>query len=199
VAVVRSSSMSDDMRTRILGAVEQVATRLGLNRLTIEHVARVAGVARPTIYRYFNSRDELIGAYILREEQQLMAELAAAATAHGDARKALEAVIARILHLAREHPVLDRLIATEPEALLPYLTTGHGPVFAAAEPFVRGLLDEWAPHLTPELRDRGAEVAVRIIVSYAIASPQGDIDTVAYELAELLAYGALGPGGVPAR
>ena len=58
----------------ILDATLDVVSRVGLARLALDDVARQAGVSRQTVYRYFGSRDGLVRAVILREEQILFDE-----------------------------------------------------------------------------------------------------------------------------
>jgi AcrR family transcriptional regulator len=181
--------MARDTRTRILDAAIATMGRHGLARLSLEGVAREAGVSRQTLYRYFGSRDALISATVLREEEAFIAAMVAAADHHREFRPALEAAIAQALRSARAHPLLDRLLATEPDALLPFLTMGRGPVLSAAKPVVRDLLAARLDHLTDPELSRIAEAATRLIVSYAISPADDDIDDVAAGLADLIANG----------
>lgn len=184
---------SPDTRTRILDAAIVVLARTGLARLTLEDVAHEAAVSRQTLYRYFGSRDALVAATILREEEAFIARMIAATRQHPEFRPALEAAISAALHAAREHPLLDRLLATEPEALLPFLTLGRGPVLSAARPVVRGLLADRLDHLSGAELARVADAATRLIVSYAISPPDEDVDALAAGLADLIADGVERP------
>ena len=183
---------TEDTRTRILDAAIAAMSTHGLARLSLEDVAREAGVSRQTLYRYFGSRDALVAATILREEDDFIDRMVEAAEQHEEFRPALEAAIGAALLTAREHPLLDRLLATEPEALLPFLTTGRGPVLSAAHPVVARLLARWVPGLTTPELDLVSEAATRLIVSYAISPPDAPIDDVAAGLADLIANGVKG-------
>src|SRR3712207_841518 len=94
-------------RDRILDAAFTGMATHGLHRLSLEDVAREAGLSRQTVYRYFGSRDALVTAVILREEQGFLDQMAAAIEAHEDLRPAMEAAIVAGLRAAREHPLLD--------------------------------------------------------------------------------------------
>lgn len=180
----------EDTRTRILDAALTVLSRHGLSGLSLDQVAKEAGVARQTVYRYVGSRDGLITATVLREEQVFLERLRAVAGGQPDLRSALEAAIASAMHSAREHPMLDRLLATEPEALLPFLVDGSGPVLSAAKTVVVELLGRYAPHLVGEDLDRTAEAITRLIISYAIAPPPAvSTEDLAATLASLLTDG----------
>ncbi|BBZ56748.1 hypothetical protein MPHO_37400 [Mycolicibacterium phocaicum] len=50
----------DDARDRILTAAESCITRYGLRKTTMEDIASEVGLSRPSVYRYFSDRDDLI-------------------------------------------------------------------------------------------------------------------------------------------
>ncbi len=191
--------MAEGTRTRILDAAIRAMSTHGLARLSLEDVAQEAGVSRQTVYRYFGNRDALVSAAILREEDAFIARMVASAERHEEFRPALEAAFGEALRAAREHPLLDRLLATEPESLLPFLTTGHGPVLSAARPVVARLLARWVPGLSAPELELVSEAATRLIVSYAISPSDASIDDVAAGLADLVANGVKGDsdGGGP--
>jgi AcrR family transcriptional regulator len=53
-------------RERLLDAAEACIDRFGLAKTTVEDIATEAKVSRATIYRYFDNRDELVLAVVLR-------------------------------------------------------------------------------------------------------------------------------------
>lgn len=181
--------MTTDTRDRILEAALQAMCVHGLSRLTLEDVAGEAGVSRQTLHRYFGTKHALIEAAIVREEETFLDRVRAAADRHEDLRPALEEAVAEALRAAAEHPLLGRLLATEPETLLPFLTTGAGPVLSAARPALERLLSERVPHLSPVQVGRTADVLTRVVVSYAINPPPEPADEVASELADLIVGG----------
>src|SRR4029450_12367383 len=112
-----------DTGTRILDAAFDRVMDIGLARTTVENVARAAGLSRQTIYRYFPSKEHLITALVLREEERFLDGIREASAEDPGLEAALFDGILFCLRFAREHPLLDRLLATDPETLLPYLTT----------------------------------------------------------------------------
>jgi AcrR family transcriptional regulator len=175
-------------RDRILDATLTVLAAEGLSGLALEDVGAAAGLSRQTVYRYFGSRDALVTATILREEEGLIARIAAAAQAHTDLEAALCAALTAGLQAAREHPLLDRLLAQEPESLLPFLTTGAGPVLSAARPVLEEILAARLPHASPTKHRRLADAVTRLFISYAVNPPEDAVTEVAAGLAALLVH-----------
>lgn len=58
----QSRSDRPDLGERILDAARRLVVQHGARRLSLTEVATLAGVSRPTVYRYFVSKEELIDA-----------------------------------------------------------------------------------------------------------------------------------------
>jgi AcrR family transcriptional regulator len=180
VETVRTST-----RERILDAAFEAVTRFGLSRFTTLDVARLAGLSRQSVYRYFDSKDALIQALVVREEEAFLEGVRAAYARHHRLEDAMREATLFCLRTAREHPLLGRLLAMEPEVLLPYLTTRGGPVISRA----RQVLEELAvgrAGVRTELVHRAADIGVRAIVSYTLTPSEDDPEDIARELARIL-------------
>src|SRR5271169_4028988 len=59
-----------DLSDRILDAAHRLVFRTGARKLSLSDVATLAGVSRPTIYRYFVSKEDLIDALGKRERRR---------------------------------------------------------------------------------------------------------------------------------
>ncbi len=66
----RSGSDHGDLADRILDAAQRLVFRTGARKLSLSDVATLAGVSRPTIYRYFVSKEDLIDALGKRERRR---------------------------------------------------------------------------------------------------------------------------------
>lgn len=176
---------------RILDATLEALTRFGIDKLTLEDVASAADLSRQTVYRYFGSKDALIRACLHREEERFLAAVVAQTDGDDqlDLRVALERAFVVALHLAREHPLLDRLLETEPDALLPLLMTGEGPVLSVVEPVIEQVLGDRLHHLSDRELHRVADATSRLLLSYAINPAREPIADVASGLAELIVHG----------
>ena len=181
--------MAQTSRTQaqILDAVLEVVADDGLNGLSVEAVAAHAGVSRQTVYRHFDNRPRLIEETILREERGFIEQMLLASEEARTLHEAVRSAVVVALKLARDHPVLMRLLDREPDSLLPYLLLGRGPVVSAAEPAVEDLLRQYRPELPrPRLR-LTADLATRLLVSYVV-SPDREVgdDELATVMADLV-------------
>jgi AcrR family transcriptional regulator len=171
-------------RDRILDSAFSAVATHGLSRLTVDDVARLAGLSRQTVYRYFDSKDALIQALVYREEETFIDGVRAAHARHDRLEDAMREAILYCLTAAREHPLLDRLLASEADALVPVLTTHGGGLLARARAVIEELAAGWG--LRSELVHRSADVSVRAMVSYVLTPSEDDPEDIAGELARIL-------------
>jgi len=65
------SANTDDARERILAAAERCIDRHGIRKTTMDDVASEVGLSRPSVYRYFADRDDLLVELIARHARVL--------------------------------------------------------------------------------------------------------------------------------
>lgn len=197
-AVLTPSAPSQGTRpqtsARILDAAFGCVSQVGLGRSTVEDVARAAGLSRQTVYRYFPSKDHLVLALVLREEEKFLDGVRQAFAEAGDLRSAIEAGTLFCLRFAREHPLLDRLLATDEEELLPYLTTRSAPLIARARENFVSLATRKA-WVRAGLVQQAADTVARVVVSYALCPPHRPPEEVAHDLALILSVALTGTEG----
>ena len=63
---------ADDARERILAAAERCIDRHGIRKTTMDDVACEVGLSRPSVYRYFADRDDLLIELITRHARALV-------------------------------------------------------------------------------------------------------------------------------
>ena len=68
-------SARGDLADRILDAARRLVVRAGARKLSLSDVATLAGVSRPTIYRYFVSKEDLINALGAHERRRFDAAM----------------------------------------------------------------------------------------------------------------------------
>ncbi|HYV02717.1 MAG TPA: TetR family transcriptional regulator [Actinomycetota bacterium] len=173
-----------DTATRILDAAFERITEVGLSRTTVEDVARAARLTRQTIYRYFPSKDRLVMALVLREEERLLDGVRAAFVVTGSLEDALYEASLFCLTWAREHPLLDRLLETDAQTLLPYLTVRSAPLIDRARDVLGHLMASKA-WVRAGILEGAADAGVRVLLSYAVTRPQRAPADVARDLSRI--------------
>lgn len=179
-----------------LDAAARCFVRYGVSRTSVPDVARELGVSRTTVYRRLGPVDAIVRLLFARELHRLLELLAGEAEAarHGRALgpETLVELVAMVVDWCREHPVMRKVLADEPELVgslaegFPEIVTRVSPV---ATPVLRWAMDEGL--LACRDAERVAEWLVRITISAMLAPPPGDLRAF---LAELL-LPALDPPG----
>jgi AcrR family transcriptional regulator len=169
-----------DQRERVLAAVVACAGRVGLKRITVEEVAREAGVGRASVYRWFpGGREQLVDEAVTWEVGRFLDRIAAAAEGAPDLRTRLVRGLVFAHRAIAEHAVLQRLVATEPSGLLPQLQQ-TAPLVVAV------LRDTLVEHVAAEPRRRpeidpveAADWLARMILSFVVEQGRWDLDDAA--------------------
>ncbi|KUI34635.1 TetR/AcrR family transcriptional regulator [Mycobacterium sp. GA-2829] len=159
---------------RILDAALKQFELLGIRRSTVEDITRRSGLARVTLYRNFANKDAIVEAVLLRELERFLSDLAAEAGGYAEAEDKLAEGFVFTLTTLRNHALLQRLLATEPETVLPFLTVEGDGVVRTASSF---LAHQLAVALPDDRRTQlelleVAEVTVRVIVSFLLTPSQ---------------------------
>jgi AcrR family transcriptional regulator len=170
-----SEPSEDTTARRVVDAATRQLELFGIQRTTMEDVARRAGVSRVTIYRHFSNKDVLVEAVVLREVRTFLDELGRFLEGIETDEERIVEGFAFTLTQLRQHTLLRRLLEGEPELFLPQLTTGAAPLIAVA----RGMIVEYAaPRLPGVAREDialGAEMGVRLMISLVL-TPEGVLD-----------------------
>lgn len=90
----------------ILDAAAGLFAQRGVAAVGMAEVAEAAGCSRATLYRYFDSRDALRGAFVQRETTRVASEVARRVEGIEDPGRRLVEGVMTSLHLVREDPVL---------------------------------------------------------------------------------------------
>jgi len=136
------AATADETSERILDAALGLSAASGVRNLTMDDVARRAGVGRMTVYRRFASKPALVDALTVREARRCLSRIAVAIEPAAPADERLATLFTVTLAVIREHPMLERLARFEPEALLSELTRDDSAAFRLVRDFLVGLVRE---------------------------------------------------------
>ncbi|MFI6521682.1 TetR/AcrR family transcriptional regulator [Spirillospora sp. NPDC050679] len=170
--LLAAAPATDDLDTRILDAALAEFETYGLRRVSVEDVAKRAGVARTTIYRRFTNKEQLLQAVILREVRGFLTAIAEATADLATPEDAIVEGFVAGLRQARTHPLMTRVLQSEPEAFLPQLTMNGGAVMVAARDIIAASLRRHRPQDAADAATV-AEVLLRVAVSLLLVPGAG--------------------------
>jgi AcrR family transcriptional regulator len=187
-----------DTRQRILEATYACVARWGLAKTSVEDAAREAKVSRATVYRVFpGGREELISAVVAWATLEFFIRL----YEQVQGATSLEQVMERGIMFAHrsivEDEVLQRVMQTEPEKLLPTLTFESIRIRQGIAEFLVPYLEQRGVAQGVNLKE-AADFLARMVLSYMSAPGRWDLDdpdqVALLVRAELLAGVVAGPG-----
>jgi AcrR family transcriptional regulator len=158
----RSDGEDTSTRHRILVATAEVLGRSGQTKLSLSEVALQAGVSRPTLYRWFADKQELLTAFGIYERDMYETGIAkATAGLRGNDR--VDAAMRFIVDYQQSYSGV-RLVDIEPEVVIGRL--------AHIIPAMRDQLEKLLPGPNGAVK---AATAVRVAVShYIVRSDDAD-------------------------
>ena len=180
---------------------KEIVGEQGFHAVSIEAVARRAGITRPVVYEHFGDLKGLLEALVAREGARALAQLAAilprVRSAEGGGREDLLAGLRGYLEAVQADPVTWRLVLMPaegaPAVLRETITAGRDAVVAALAEVVRPGIGPGSaspdPALTARMLSATADEAARLLLT----------DPAEYPIDRLIAHadwvlGSLSPG-----
>jgi AcrR family transcriptional regulator len=155
--------LDNTTRQRILAATAEVLGRNGMTKLSLSEVAVQAGVSRPTLYRWFTDKRDLLDAFVVWE-RQYYERAVTEATADLPASERLDAALRVIVEYQQSYPGL-RMIDIEPAQVIKRLSR--------VIPLMRHRLERLATGPDTAL---AVSTAVRVAVSHYLVRSDDDAD-----------------------
>jgi AcrR family transcriptional regulator len=160
----------------ILAGARRVIAEQGPGKFTMSTVAAAAGVSRPTLYRWFPTKDALLEALTTYEEQLFDARLEAVITAQRSPGRRLDAAL-RCLVTYLDGLMGPDPIGADPGFAIQSLASSLAPQTAS---FVRLLGDAFeavpAVRLGHLSREQAAELFLRLAYShYLVPHPEPEV------------------------
>src|ERR1700682_5004611 len=150
-------------RQRILAATAEVLGRNGMTKLSLSEVALQAGVSRPTLYRWFESKRDLLDAFVVWE-RRFYEHAVAEATAGVPESERLDAALRVIVEYQQSYPGL-RMVDIEPAQVIKRLSR--------VIPLMRERLERLGSGPDPAL---AVSTAVRVAISHYLVRSDDDDD-----------------------
>jgi AcrR family transcriptional regulator len=163
--LVRDEQEDHPDRSPVLDAAFNAFLDFGIKRTSMGEIARRVRLSPATLYRRFAAKSDLVEAVGLREVRRFLADIDRRIDTSADAdEQIIELYVAMTTGLHR-HRLLRRILDTEPDIVLPKLTTEGFPVIELGRDylveFVRrlqreGKLPEYDPEPFAEVLARAA-------------------------------------------
>ena len=172
----RTRMSAAERREQLLDVTKELVGEQGFHAVSIEAVAKRAGITRPVVYGHFEDLGALLEAMLERETVRALGQLAEvlpASLVEGGAREALVAALRGYLEVVRADPVTWRLVLMPPEGapemLREHVTRGRAAVVAALAQVVRGGVAAGMgspdPALTAHLLSAVSDEAARLLLT----------------------------------
>jgi AcrR family transcriptional regulator len=150
-----------ERREQLLDVTKAIVAEQGFHAVSIDRVAREAGVSRPIVYGHFGDLQGVLEALVLRESARALDQLREFLPGDlgaGDPRALLLAGLRGYLEAVRDDPDTWRLVLMPPEGapslLRDLLARGRAAVLAQLAEAVRPGLGSGGPSPDPELTAR---------------------------------------------
>jgi AcrR family transcriptional regulator len=186
-----------ERRQQLLDVTKAMVAAHGFHAVSIEAVAREAGISRPIVYGHFDDLNGLLEALVLRETARALDQLAdflPTDLTAGNPRELLLAGLRGYLEAVRGDPDTWRLVLMPPEGapalLRDLLVQGRGAVVAHLAEAARPGLGSGGPSPDPELTARTlsavADEAARLLLTDPARYPvERMLDHAAWVLGQL--------------
>lgn len=153
-----------DRRDQLLDVTKAIIGEQGFHGVSIEAIARRAGITRPVVYAHFPDLDKLLEAMLEREAMRALTQLSTVIPAQlptGDDRsKALLAALRAYLEVIQADPVTWRLVLMPPEGAPAVL---REQVARGREAVVGALAEVVGPGLSPDRPSPDPALTARLL------------------------------------
>jgi AcrR family transcriptional regulator len=170
-----------ERREQLLDVAKAIVVDRGFHAVSIEAVARDAGISRPIVYGHFRDLEGVLEALVAREGRRALGQLEAvlpAALAERDPRERLAAALAGYLEAVRADPDTWQLVLMPqegaPRMLHEHIAEGRAAVvaqLAAALGPGSGAARSPDPELTARMLTAFADEAARLLLEDAERYP----------------------------
>ena len=153
-----------ERREQLLDVTKKVAGEQGFHAISIEAIAREAGITRPVVYAHFEDLDALLEAMLEREAMRALGQLAAIMPGElplgDDRRAALLGSLRGYLEAIQADPVTWRLVLMPPEGAPQAL---RDQIEGGREAIIATLATTVGPGLSPERPSPDPQLTARLL------------------------------------
>jgi AcrR family transcriptional regulator len=147
-----------ERREQLLDVTKSIVGEHGLHAVSIDRVAREAGISRPIVYEHFNDLTGLLSTLLDREANRALGQLAAfMPTSAGEGTELLDILLGALtgyLEAVRSDPITWRLVLMPPEGAPEFLRerveNARTAVVAQLAALIEQAFEPWGGQRTPD-------------------------------------------------
>lgn len=164
-------------RERILRATYACIARFGMGKTAVDDVAQEARLSRATVYRHFpGGKEQLIRETVMWETAHVVEQLRETVAGAGDLEELLVETLSFGHRAVSTHEVLQKVLQTEPDRILPALVSETPWVVELLAAYIRPVIAA-TPNRRPglDVEAVGSHLA-RLVLSYITAPGGRDLE-----------------------
>jgi AcrR family transcriptional regulator len=158
---------AEQRRTQLLDVTAELVLELGFHAISIQSVARRAGITRPIVYEHFGDLNGLLSALIQREGSRALDQVRATRLRDLTSGEPIELMLESLrtyLTAVEENPTTWRLVLLPPEGAPELLRTS---IANGRRAVLADLIDAVAPSLEPDADGSDSELTARQLSAMA--------------------------------
>lgn len=127
-------------RDPVLDGALEAFLDFGVRRTNMAEIARRGGISPATLYRRYAHKSDVVAAVGLREAEQILTALEAAIDPTTPPLEQLTVLHLTVATRLRSNKLLQRVLATEPESVLPKITVEADPILEIGRGYLAAFL-----------------------------------------------------------
>jgi AcrR family transcriptional regulator len=197
--------MKTGIKEAILETAWKMIRRHGIHKTNIDDVARVAMVAKATIYNYFGSKDQVYKEALDRKTGFMAGQISQAVASLSSPLEKLHVFIKESLKMAQEEAFLFTDEYAESQRFVSKVTAARERFFVAQERLLRGILEEGVKEGVFPTQDivKAVKFISYLLRGFSPSADEGqdspsnrkDINSEAASLFDILCHGLLSKEG----
>lgn len=131
-----------DTREEILEAAKALFIRYGFKKTTVDELAALARVGKPTIYSHFQNKDGVYIALVIREAENIRSAAWVAARHGKTAIQKAERMLVAAMEAIRENPMIQGVMEKDPDLVATHMQPVAEQIESAALEMVEELIQQ---------------------------------------------------------
>jgi AcrR family transcriptional regulator len=124
-SISRRERKKASVRSKIIATAVELFGKHGIDQVTVEHIADVADLGKGTLYNYFQTKEDIVVAYMVEKEEAIQASLAGSTGSKGSLAEALTEYVKLEFRMKRKYHKFVRVFLAQmfarTDQFLPYM------------------------------------------------------------------------------